>query len=119
MKIINRLTEYQKSVIQYMTTQGKSVDQIVNDDQLKRADNSKILKKTVVHWVERFKRAGNMEVKKRSGRPRMLNVNQEDRLVNFIKNNDKMPYSRVKAKTKFSGTPRSINNYALRNKLSK
>ena len=111
----NKLTDYHKSIIRYLTNQGKSVDEIREDDQLRRADGTKILKKTVEFWMDRYKETGDMKAEKKPGRKRILNEEEEENLMNFIENNSEMPYTMMANEISFKGVPRSLNNYALRN----
>lgn len=115
----NRLSEYQKFVIQRLMKEGKNADQIRCDSDLMREDGTKIQKRTVQIWMQRFNETGSMKAKKNTGRKRILNPAQEQRLVNFIEENNKLSYSEIVSKTNFSGTRKSLNNYALRNKISK
>lgn len=116
---VNRLTDYQKSVIQYLVSNGVTINEILKDEALKRSDGSPILKKTVQFWIRRFDSDGHMNSKKSSGRPRLLKKPEKEKeLIDYIKNHNKMIYREVKIKTKFKGHVRTLNHYALRNKIS-
>lgn len=113
----NRLTDYQKNVIEYLIKSGKTLDQVVSDPELKRSDGSAILKKTVLMWKQRFESEGNMKVRDRSGRKRLLDGNQEKELVNYIKRHNKLFYRELMPNTNFEGSCRSLNRYANRNNI--
>lgn len=113
------LTDYQKSIIRYSHSNGKSVDEIREIDQLRRADGSKILKSTVKKWIERINQTGYTNTLSKSGRPRALNNQQESEVLKFIDRNPKKNYSVVAARfQKFNIKPRTVNNYAIRNGYS-
>lgn len=116
---VTRLTEYQKNVIEYLVKTGKTVDQIVSDDQLRRSDGSRILKKTVSFWVRRLRTDGKMVAKRRSGRPKILKEKKQvEKLIDYVKTHKKMAYSEVKSHTEFDGHRRSLNRYCLNNNIS-
>ena len=114
---VNRLTEYQKNIIKYLIKSGRTVEEIRSDDQLRRIDGTPILKKTVQMWKKRFENEGHMEIRKSTGRPKMLNDDQEKELIDFVKKNGEMDYGEVKRKTQFKGHRRTLNHYTLRHNL--
>lgn len=125
---MNRLTDYQKSIIRYLLETGKSVEEIRKESRLKRLDGAPIRKDTVERWKKRLASAGQMETKKRPGRPRLLGEKAEERLIKYIKKHNTMVYSEVKSKIKdgkdgkegvFEGSTRTVNRYAARNGISK
>jgi transposase len=115
----NKLSVEQKGIIKFLNLKGLTAEQICKEEQLKRNDGSPILKETVNYWIKRINDTGNVNEKPKSGRRRILNAQQESKLIDFIQKNNDMDYKTIKAKTNFRGSTRSINNYALRKKISK
>lgn len=114
------ITEKQKNLIEFLYTEnGLSAEEIRNHHRLRREDGSKILKKTVIYWLERFKKTGEMNTMKRSGRPRVFDEEKEKKLIEYISTNSKKNYQMVKRTEGLMCTRRTINNYALRNGISK
>lgn len=112
------LTDYQKHLIVFLHDElHMDIDEIREHDKLRTEDGKRILKKTICYWVNRFRETGDLKVKHRSGRPRLLNENKEKRLIKFIENNCSKDYSVVKDKLKLKMSRRTVNNYALRNQI--
>lgn len=114
------ITLKQKFLIEFLHTQnGLNAEEIRNHPDLKREDGSRILKKTVQYWLDRFKKTGEMKQLKRSGRPRVFDEEKEKQLIEYISTNSKKNYQHVKRNKGLACTRRTINNYALRNGISK
>ena len=114
------ITQKQKFLIEFLHTEnGLNAEEIRNHDLLRREDGSRILKKTVIYWLDRFKKTGEMNTMKRSGRPRVFDEEKEKNLIEYISTNSKKNYQIVKRTQSLMCTRRTINNYALRNGISK
>ena len=117
------LTEYQRNIIRFCHSNGKTVDEIRSLKELARLDGSKPQKRTVTQWIARLTGTGDVQPKKMTGRARKLNRVNEAKVVEYIDRNPKVDYSRVAArftkKFKFDCDRRMINQYALRNGISK
>ena len=114
------LTEYQRNVIRFCSTNGQTADQIRALPELAKADGSKPQKQTIDYWITRLNQTGDVQLKKNGGRPRKLNPTREARLVQWIERHPKVDYSTVATKfARWKCKPRTINEYALRNKISK
>lgn len=113
------LTDVQKGVILSGFKKKLSPEQLINDAVLKRSDGSKILKQTVEYWYKRIRETGTIEIKKRSGRPRKLNEEKEKKLCDFVLKNNRLSYREVKIKTNAPCSIRTVNDYCLKNKISK
>ena len=113
------LTDEQRWLIKYLHKKGKSPLEIRQENDLRRQDNSLISLQTVNYWINRFKETGDVKPAPKPGRKRILNKNEETKLVRYIKDHSKMDYNQVKKKKKLPCHRRTVNNYALRNKISK
>ena len=113
------LTDYQRSVIKHLLLDGKSLEEIQQKSDLQRPDGSPILLSTLKYWAKRLAATGDVKVKRRLGRPKLLNQLQEKNLVHYIKSHSGSNYSEVKQNTQFQGHRRTLNNYALKNKIRK
>ena len=114
-RIRNQLTDKQRCLIEILCDQNKDADEIRDHPLLRRQDGSRILMKTVREWIERYRTTGSTSVKKKSGRPRILNKSQEARLVNRLMKNPGEMYSEVKESFRLKCTRKTVNNYGLRN----
>lgn len=89
-------------------------------DQIRKHPSvAPIQKRTVVYWIERIEQTGSVDRIKQKGAKRILNRNQESELVKYVERNNQKSYAQVKIDTKINCTPRTVNNYALRNGISK
>lgn len=114
------ITERQKYLMEFLHTEnGLTAEEIRQHKSLIRADGTKILLKTVKYWLERLKKTGEMKTMHRSGRPRFLDDNREKELISYIDNNSKKNYHVIKRNIHLTCTRRTVNNYALRNGISK
>lgn len=95
---------------------GQDADQIREHESLARPDGTKILKKTVQHWIDRIDQIGVPEPKAKSGRKPLLDDTQVKKLDRLIAQNPKKRYNQIRSSGKFAGSRRTINRYA--NKLS-
>lgn len=113
------LSNAQKTIIHYLYKAGKTSDEIRLDPQLKKLNGDLIAKCTINYWIKRIDATNNTLTEKRPGRPRLLNKNQENQLVEYVKDHPKMVYREVKNKKKLNCSRQTVNNYLLRNKISK
>lgn len=113
------LTDYQRSVIKHLLLDGKSPQEIQQKTDLQRADQTPILLSTVKYWAKRLAQTGDVQVKRRRGRPKLLNQVQEEKMVDYIKRHSRLNYPQVMQKTGFEGHRRTLNKYALKNKIRK
>ena len=112
------LTEYQRSVIRFLHASGRSAKEITAEEDLRRANGDLISIKVVKYWTKRFDSTGDVKTKPRSGRPKVLSARKESSLINYIHSHNKMVYNEVRRKKRlWKVTRRTINNYALRNKI--
>ena len=76
------------------------------------------LVQVIKHWVDRVDVTGGCETAKRSGRPRSLDDEQEQKVVKTIRKycKDRSGYTTIRRKSElFNVTARTINNYGLKN----
>lgn len=83
------------------------------------SSSNKIQKRTVQYWIKRIDETDGIERIKQKGAKRILSANQEKDLVKYIDSNNQKSYNQVKIDTRIDCTPRTVNNYALRNGISK
>lgn len=114
-RIRNQLTDKQRCLIEILCDQNKEAQEIRDHPLLRRQDGTRILMKTVREWIERYRTTGSTSVKKKTGRPRILNKTQETRLINRLIKNPNEMYSTVKDSLKLKCTRKTLNNYGLRN----
>lgn len=116
----NNLTDFQKHLIVFLNKDmGLEPGEIKKDARLLRSDGKMMQTRTVKYWLDRYNLTGDTNSIKPTGRKRCLDVVNESKLMKYIEDNNEMFYSEVKATTGLSCTARTINNYALRNKISK
>lgn len=116
------LTPHQKLTIQVHHESGKSPEQIQILEVLQREDGSPIRLDIVKKWIKRFEDTGSMDTKVRSGRPRKINKQQENYVIDLIKKDDEMTYpviaNKLEQKFNIICNPRTVNNYAINNGYS-
>lgn len=74
---------------------------------------------TIRYWLNRFHQTNDVKEKRRTGRPKLLDEQQEKTVVKLIKENPKKRYTKLRSllleKNNISIRRRTLNNYALRN----
>lgn len=115
------LTEEQRFYLKFMHVYLKfTAEEIRNHVSLKNSDNKLHRKSTIKYWIDRIDETGDVKVKERSGRPKKLNDNEIEHLLNTIKQNSKLRYSRIRLKSKLTKVcTNTINRYGLRNGFRK
>ena len=112
------LSEYQRGIIKFLHRKGKSPKEIAEEEDRRREDGTPINVRTVRYWIQRVESTGQVAVKKRTGRPKALTAEQERKLIDYIKKNEKASYSKAKRKRRLTWvTRKTVNNYALRHKI--
>lgn len=112
------LTEYQRSIIQFLHRKGRSPAEIAEEPDLQRQNGTKINVQTVKFWIKRYEEVGNVKVLPRSGRPKVLKEKKkEDELLNYIRSHPRIKYREVRRRKKLwkiGISTRTLNNIALR-----
>lgn len=78
----------------------------------------KMQKRTVLYWMQRIDTSGSVERIKQKGAKRILNMDEEKQLIDYVIKNNKKSYLEVKIDNKMNCTARTLNNYALKNGIS-
>ena len=116
----NRLSEEQRYWICFLHSENNlKPEEIRRHEKLLKPDGKLHEIKTIKLWLNRYEQTGSVKPKPKTGRPKLLNLEQEENLVDFIKSHGKLRYPEVKSALKSDLKRRTINNYALRNKISK
>ena len=120
----SNLTEYQRHVIRFSSSNGKTVNEIRDLPELRRSNGSKPQKRTIQYWIQRLNETGDTKRAKKTGRTRKLNKKQEEKLIKFIEENPKIDYLTIASQMRKTGiafdsmiSARTVNDYALRNKI--
>ena len=122
--MINRrekLSTYQRWMIIILHNElGVNADTLRHHPTLLRSNETPRSKKQIQLVIERFKETGSINERVRSGRKRLLDEKNERSLIRYIKRHRMMFYRSIlhRRKYNFNITRRTINRYALRNKIS-
>lgn len=99
---------------------GQDADQIREHESLRRLDGSKVLKKTVLHWIDRIEQTGDVKQKIKKGRNPSLDDKAVRKLVRLVDHNPKKSYKKIRSiaveqwPDEFKVSRRTINRYANR-----
>lgn len=116
----NNLSEEQRYFIKFMKVYLQyTPKQIQHHPSILSSDGSVRRLSTIKYWLNRIDTTGNCEVKAKTGRPRLLNNEQEAHLIKTIKLNPKTRFRVIQDKSGLFIPVRTINNYSLRNKMRK
>lgn len=78
---------------------------------------------TIRYWIKRIEETGSVEKIPKSGRPKLLNSQQESKLVSLVKKHPKKRYNKIRSlyltKERVLLKRRTLNNYCLKNRISK
>ena len=114
-----RLSTVQRYWIAFLFEENKlSPGQIRKHPKLIKPDGSLFQQKVINHWIKRWIETGDVEQLKKSGRPRILDKDSEQKVIEYIKSNPKVRYRKVKYRLRLKMHRWSLNRYALRNKIS-
>lgn len=116
----SKLDEYQRWMIVILNSEmGVTPDVLRYHPKLLKADGQPLPKKQIQTVIERYQGTGSVNERKRSGRPRILSKRQEYQLIHYVKSHRKMSYRNVLYRKKYQMHRRTLNDYTLRNKISK
>lgn len=76
------------------------------------------VRQTIKRWIERNRLTGDVKPKPKTGRPRALSKEAEEKLVKRIEGNSQMSYRVVAEAEGLVCSRRTVNHYAIRNKFS-
>ena len=114
------LTKEQRLFIKFLHQEdGLSPERIREHQKLLKPDGSPYQLKVIKFWINRIDESDGVEYKRKTGRPRKLTQEQEDELIKFIEDNGRLTYRKVKYKKQLPIKTRTVNDYALRHKISK
>lgn len=91
---------------------GQDADQIREHASLRRLDGTKVLKKTVEHWMQRIDQTGDVKPKAKRGRKPLLGDSEVRKLVGLVDHNPKKRYNQIRRMGKFKASRRTVNRYA-------
>lgn len=78
---------------------------------------------TIHYWIKRIKETGDVKTLPKSGRPKLLDSKQELELIDLVKKHPKKRYNKIRSlylsKKQILLKRRTLNDYCLRNKISK
>lgn len=74
---------------------------------------------TIKRWIERSRETGDVKLKPKTGRKRLLEPADEQRLVRAIEKDSKRSYRSIKETESFPCSVRTLNDYAIRNGYSR
>lgn len=119
-----KLSDYQRWMIVVLYKEcGVDTDKLRYHPKLLRSDGRPRPKAQIQLIIDRFEETGEVKDRKRTGRRRILKKRQEAKLTQCVLRNRKKFYHAILAKWIKKGyrsmTRRSLNNYALRNKISR
>lgn len=121
LKMVKRpdLTLDQRTLIKVLYKEfGQDADQIREHESLRRPDGSKVLKKTVLHWINRIEETGDVKPKCKTGRKPSLGDKSVRKLVRLVDHNPKKNYRKIRSLAvskwpdEFDVSIRTINRYA-------
>lgn len=117
-----KLTEEQKYFLKFMKKYlNYSEKQVQMHESMRKPDGQLHLLKSIKLWFNRLDETGDVKEIKKSGRPRLLNNENENKLIDIITKNPKNRFREIKRKAIKSKlisenvNIRTINNYSLRN----
>ena len=99
---------------------GQDADQIREHESLRRSDGSKVLKKTVLCWIDRIEQTGDVKPKIKKGRSPSLDDKAVRKLIRLVDHNPKKSYKKIRSIAvaqwpgQFEVSRRTINRYANR-----
>lgn len=113
------LSEYQRNIILFNIQQNNSIEYIQNLEQLKSKNGKKIRRDKLMYWIDRINQTGSCEPKKKKGRPSVISINKRNKILSAIKEDDEITYPELVRKFKLNCSPKTVNNLALKNGISK
>lgn len=113
------LNSKQLFLLEHLFESGTPVSQILGNPRLRRSNGDHLKERMVKSWQKRFRETGSCVPKKSPGRKRILNINEERKLIKFVDKNSLKSYRTAKNDQGLSCSVRTVNRYAQRHGYSK
>lgn len=92
----NQLTEEQRFYIKFLYKENKSLNEIRKHPLLLKPDGTIHRSDTLTYWINPIDDTGDVKQLKKTGRPKILNNEEEKLVINMIKNRPKERYSKIR-----------------------
>lgn len=109
---------YLKFMCKYMNYDSNDIR---NHPSMINKDTGKpFQKRAITNWITRLNDTGDVKKLSKTGRPKILNQQEEDLLVKTIQKFPKLRYRKIRSLGGFQKVGvRAVNQYAIRNNFSK